>query len=157
MLDCQFSICISKQLRISRPPTAASDTVIDMAQPAGLTGKTEPKRWKHAVAERLEQTRSTMPPWQEDLGLGGKSAHWEVRQAAARRQAARQPSRSGVWSGEEEAGGSTAAREPVARVTAADVQQVTTMYHRTWGGLLATDFEPQRHSLMVLGRPVQAA
>ena len=155
VLDCQFSICISKQLRISRPPTAASDTVIDMAQPAGLTGKTEPQRWTHAVAERLEQTRRTMPPWQGDLGKAGKSAHWEVRQAAARRQAARQPSRSGVWSGEVEEGGGTTSREPVARVTAVDVQQV--MCHRTWGALLATDCEPQRHSLMVLGRPAQAA
>ena len=80
-----------------------------------------------------------------------------MRQAAARRQAALQPSRSGVWSGEEEEGGGKGTRELVARVTAADVQQVTTMCHRTWGGLLATDFELQRHSLMVLGRPVQAA
>ena len=134
-----------------------SDTEIHMGRPAGAKGKTEPERWTHAVAERLEQTRSTMPPWHGDLGKAGKSARWEVRQAAARRQAEQQPSRGGVWSREEEEEGSTAAREPVARVTAADVQQVTTMYHRTWGGLLATDFEPQRHSLMVLGRPVQAA
>jgi len=56
---------------------------------------------------------------------------------------------------EVEEGGGTTSREPVARVTAVEVQQV--MCHRTWGGLLATDFEPQRHSLMVLGRPAQAA
>ena len=52
-------------------------------------------------------------------------------------------------------GGGTTSREPVARVPAVDVQQV--MCHRTWGALLATDCEPQRHSLMVLGRPAQAA
>jgi hypothetical protein len=47
--------------------------------------------------------------------------------------------------------------EPVARVTAVDVPEVMTMYHRTWGGLLSTDFELRRHSLMVLERLVQAA
>ena len=136
---------------------AASDAVIDMGRPAGAKGKNDPPQWTHAVAERLEQRRRAMPPWQGDLGKAGKGARWEVRQAAERRQAAQQPSRSGVWSVEEEEEGGKGTREPVARVTAADVQEVTTMYHRTWGGLLATDFEPQRHSLMVLGRPVQAA
>ena len=111
-----------------------------------------------------------MPPWHgkggPPLGKAGKIARWEVRQAANRRQeqAAQLPPRSGVWSVAEEeeqgsaaAKGGAAAREPVARVSVADVQEVTTQCHRTWGGLLATDFEPQRHSLMVLGRPVQAA
>ena len=62
-----------------------------------------------------------MPPWQQKgdqhLGKAGKTARWEVRQAAERRQAAQQPSRSGVWSMEEEEGeGSFAAiggKEPV--------------------------------------------
>ena len=83
------------------------------------------------MAERLEQRRSATPPWQGGLGKAGNSARWEVRQAAARRQAAQQPSRSGVWSVEEDEGGGKGTREPVARVTAADVQRVTTMYHRT--------------------------
>ena len=84
-----------------------------------------------------------MPPWQEKggphLGKAGKTARWEVRQAAERRQvqAAQLPPRSGVWSVDEEeegsaaAKGGTAAREPVARVSAADVQEVTTRDHRT--------------------------
>ena len=152
-----FATAKSSSLELVARHAAASETVIDMGRPAGAKGKNDPARWTHAVAERLEQTSSTMPPWQGNLGKAGKNARWEVRQAAARRQAAQQPPRSGVWSREDEEEGGTAAREPVARVTAADVQQVTTMYHRTWGGLLATDFEPQRHSLMVLGRPVQAA
>jgi len=152
-----FAIAKPSSLELVARHAAASETVIDMGRPAGAKGKNDPARWTHAVAERLEQTSSTMPPWQGNLGKAGKNARWEVRQAAARRQAAQQPPRSGVWSREDEEEGGAAAREPVARVTAADVQQVTTMYHRTWGGLLATDFEPQRHSLMVLGRPVQAA
>jgi len=138
--------------------TAALDAEIDMGQSAGANEKNEPPQWKHAVAELLELRRSAaMPPWQGDIDKAGKSARWEVRQAAARRQAVQQPLRSRVWSVEEEEGGGMPTCEPVAWVTAVDVPEVMTMYHRTWGGLLSTDFEPQRRSLMVLERPVQAA
>ena len=55
-------------------------------------------------------------------------------------------------------GGGTSSSAGAAEATYAEARMGSLLLHRHSGeGLLATGFEPERHSVMVLGRPVQAS
>ena len=88
--------------------------------------------WVAATARRLEVSREAYP-------------------------ARRQPSYSAfVEAVDTERGGTGAASSSSSGVTTSDAVAAARRMHRHGGeGLLATGFEPQRHSIMILGRPVQ--
>jgi len=116
--------------------------------------------WTHAAARRFEDHRAGMPEPVAGKGHGGTGSAGEAARRFARelhlgeQRARGEVIDQGVWAPPDEGPG--ADREPVARVSTSAAREVASTYHRWSGGLLASDFEPQRHSLMVLGRPVQA-
>ena len=116
--------------------------------------------WTHATARRFEDRRAGMPEPVAGKGRGGTGSAGEAARRFARalhleeQRERGEVMDQGVWAPPDEDPG--ADREPVARVSARAAREVATSYHRYSGGLMASDFEPQRHSLMVLGRPVQA-
>ena len=100
--------------------------------------------WLEQTAGRLEERAARQP--HPDAAPGGASV---AHTAAARLAAEREAGRGGQRASGSAAGGYG---DEVSATTVMDSQRE---YYRTGAGMTASTFEPQRNTMMVLGRPVQ--
>lgn len=104
--------------------------------------------WTAATAQRFQQTQHGKPsPYAKGVG---EHPTWSARDLAAQIQEGK-GGRKGVWTetpdGEEQ--------DLPDMVSPDAALQAARQYHRVSSGMLATGFEPQRHSFYICGRPVQ--
>jgi len=111
--------------------------------PTGSKGSKGSGGWTEATRERLAARSSGEEARRDSLRTSE-----QVTRRALDIEEARQ-SASGVWRTEEAASSSS--------VSMAAVYQAAIEGHRFDSGVRASGFEPQRHALYVLGRPVQVS
>ena len=111
---------------------------------------TRPDDWRLKSAQRLQESRARQPDPYQDAPVAKATQQGASSLAldADRRMKREHPSIAGHPG------------QPIAPGLEADIHQASFMtsqrqYHRTESGLRASTFEPQQHTVIVEGRPIQ--